>query len=391
MRAGRRDPRHREAAPRPAVALAGRCSDGRVHLGLDFRLDLPLELRVDPRVPVVGADRDRHDRFPARPGPPAEGDRPGAQDALTGEEVGVAGRHEQGPGLDPRHRLAGVLWLLAQPVGHRVLVAVVGPVQHPHRHQPLHVGHAVPAGDHQPGGEPVLHRQGRSVHLVGDQHVVGEGVGEGEGPLVVLLDAPLEAVVRAGEGHVDGVAGRCRVTEQGHQRHAGPVGGAHGAREPRLADGPGGQLGTSVAGALHGDPHRAGGHGAQRVEVELDRPLDAAVDAQPPHRRVDRRDVVVAQHVVQSRRRELVAHRLGRHGVVAPGQLQLLEADALTGLGHPGRLHLPGRHCHGTTSALMNVRAARQRGEGPLEGSSGTVQQLGRRSRHVATHLRWTP
>ena len=55
---------------------------------------------------------------------------------------------------------------------------------------------------------------------------------------------------------------------------------------------------------------------------------DRAADLEPEGRRVDERDVVVDEQVVQPDRGDRPAQRLERHRVVARGEPELVEADA---------------------------------------------------------------
>ena len=57
--------------------------------------------------------------------------------------------------------------------------------------------------------------------------------------------------------------------------------------------------------------------------------LDEPVDLEPPGLRVDRRNVVMDQEIVEPYRRHVESERLERHPVVAGGELELLDADSL--------------------------------------------------------------
>ena len=84
-----------------------------------------------------------------------------------------------------------------------------------------------------------------------------------------------------------------------------------------------------------GDGH--GRRAPQLVERQHHRTLHRAADLEPPRRRVDRRDVVVDEQVVQADRRDRPAQRLQRHPGVARSELQLLGGDA-PGRGHGDRI-----------------------------------------------------
>ena len=117
---------------------------------------------------------------------------------------------------------------------------------------------------------------------------------------VVLLDASFDAVVGTGEAHVDGSGRGPGLVQHAGQRSPRPLRGADRLAEPRLADRPGMQPGAAVAGAFHRDPDRPPRKGAQRVEVQGQFTVDVSADPQAPDRRIDQRDVVVHQQVVQS-------------------------------------------------------------------------------------------
>ena len=97
---GRRLERCAEPAPRPAVLLRP-------------------EVGVRPRSAVVGADLDAHHGSPPGPGPPREVTGPGRRMRTRVMKSGSPGRHQQRPGLDPRHGLAGLAAALPDPVGSR--------------------------------------------------------------------------------------------------------------------------------------------------------------------------------------------------------------------------------------------------------------------------------
>ena len=77
---------------------------------------------------------------------------------------------------------------------------------------------------------------------------------------------------------------------------------------------------------------------AQLIEGEFERLVDETGDGERPvlGRRLG--DVVVRQQIVQAQRRDVVAHRLERHTVVAGGQAELVEPDAFVWLGDSARL-----------------------------------------------------
>ena len=67
------------------------------------------------------------------------------------------------------------------------------------------------------------------------------------------------------------------------------------------------------------------------VQGQAQRRGNEPTDLQPPGVRIDVRDVVVREQVVQADRSDVVAERFQRHPVVASGELDLLDAE----VGHP--------------------------------------------------------
>ncbi len=323
--------------------------------------DVRVQRGVGPRPPGVGADLDAGDRRPAGPRPPLQSHGAGPHDAGTRHEVGKARGHEQRAGSDAGDRLAGIVGVLAQPVRDRLLEAAERFGDQVYADQPLDVGHAVPAGHHQADRVAVLRRQRCAVHGIGQQHVGTEGLGHRQAALVVLLDTALDAVVGAGEDHLDGGRVGTRDGEDFAERDASPFGGTHGFDQPRLADRARAQPGPAVAGAFQGDPHGARRHRLERVQVEIQRVGDEAAHAQPPGHRVQRRDVVVDEQVVQARRGQLVAQRLQWHAMVAGRQAQLVGADVLVGIGQPARGAEVVEHGSSSFGPLPVFRGARCR------------------------------
>ena len=237
--------------PEASVARArSRCSPGVAsHGALKARqAQRPCSLpspACDPGGGVVGAHLDPGHRCPARPGAATQHGRPGPQHPRAGHEVGEPGRLEQRARLDAGDRLADLVGLLAQSVG-AVLVPVEALGRDRDPAQPLHVAHAVPARDDDPHREAVLDRQRGAVHLVGHQHVGRHRLGQVQPALVVLLDPALDAVVGAGEDHVDRLVEQAGLGQQVAEADTGPVRRAHRAVQPGLAQRPRLQGGASV-------------------------------------------------------------------------------------------------------------------------------------------------
>jgi hypothetical protein len=170
----------------------------------------------------------------------------------------------------------------------------------------------------------VLGEQQSAVHGVGEHDLLAPRLVEGEAALVVLVLAALDTAIEPAEEHLDGAV-RARLLEQAAQRDAGPLRGPDGLQQPRLAERAGGEQRAAVACALERDGARDGGPRAQVVERQ--RELAAAADLQAPRRRIDDRDVVVDQQVVQPGGRDVVGECLEREAVVARGEAKLGGGD----------------------------------------------------------------
>ena len=90
-----------------------------------------------------------------------------------------------------------VVGVAHDPVRAGLLVALELVLDRGDRAEPLHVGHPVPAGHDQPHREAVLRKERRAVHLVREQDVVAERLGDAEAARVVVLAAALD---RRGRG-----------------------------------------------------------------------------------------------------------------------------------------------------------------------------------------------
>jgi len=258
-------------------------------------------------------------------------------DAGAGLEVGKTGRSQQCARPDPRHRLAVIVGVLSDPIGSGVLIPAERGVENRDPSEPLHLGHAVPAGHQQAQRGTVLRRERLAVHGVHEQHVVAERLVERQAALVVLLDPALDAVVSTSERHLDSVVMDACLTQQRRQRRARPVSRADRLVEPGLADRARSEPGPAVPGAFERD---AVGNARPRLdggEVERRWTLDVAIDPQPPGPGVEIWDVVVDQQVVQSHRCDVIAQRLQRHAVVARREPQFVEGNAFAAIGDPCR------------------------------------------------------
>ncbi len=201
----------------------------------------------------------------------------------------------------------------------------------------------------------MLRRERRPVQLVGEDAPGLDRLGEREASLVALLDLALDAVVEAGEDDVDGGGSRCSLVEQRRELDPAPQPGADGLGQPRLADRTGVEERPAVPRALHRHRELDRGTRAQLVEGEGERALHGAAELEPPARRVDERDVVVDQEVVEPDRRDRPAERFERHRVVPCRKAQLVEADP--GVGRDG--HAADRSAR--DDPLSTTRASRGR------------------------------
>ena len=263
----------------------------------------------------------------AGPGAARQGGRAGLDVAGPRHEVRHAGRDHQRARQHARDRLAGLAVRSVDPVPHRVLVAVERLLEDGDPRQPLHVLHPVPAGHHQPQREAVLGRQRSAVHLVREQRVAG--LADRERALVGLRYPALDAAVEGAEEKLDPRVLRARLLEQRSEWRACPFRRAHRLGEPRLAERARLQQCPAVAGALEGDRLLHARTLPKLVEGEAQGALHRAADHELEAVRVDRRDVVVDQEVVQARGRDRMPQGLEREAVVTRGQPQLGRRDAL--------------------------------------------------------------
>ena len=77
-----------------------------------------------------------------------------------------------------------------------------------------------------------------AVHLVREQDLVAQGIGDREAALVVVLDLLLDPAIGTGEHELHGLVERSGLLEQRPQWGPGPRGGADRLAEPRLRDRP---------------------------------------------------------------------------------------------------------------------------------------------------------
>ena len=174
----------------------------------------------------------------------------------------------------------------------------------------------------------VLRRQRLVVHRVHEQDVAPAHLGDRQGALVVLLDASFDAVVGAGEHDVDGVVGDTGVGEHVGERGAGPARRADGLVNHGWLTGRGVSRARPLPAHSNVTVCVTWGRPRRSCEVEGERSGHRAVDPQSVRLRVDGRDVVVDEHVVQPRRAHVVTQHLEREPVVAGGQAQLVDRHA---------------------------------------------------------------
>ena len=176
--------------------------------------------------------------------------------------------------------------------------------------------------------------QWNAVHLVREDRVTREQLGERHAPLVRLRLPTIDTAIEPGEENLDRVVLHARVSQHAGDGDPAPAGGADRLQQPRLAHDVRLDVRATVPGALHrhGDlPRRPS---AQLVERERELPVDQAADLETPRRRVDLGDVEVREEVVEPDGCDLPAERLERDPVVPRRKLELLQADpgaSLTG------------------------------------------------------------
>ena len=141
--------------------------------------------------------------------------------------------------------------------------------------------------------------------------------------------ATLHAAVEPGEQHLDGAVLHANFFQQRGDGDTAPARRPDSLEQPRLTDDMRLDVHSTVAGALHRHRDLHGRPRTQVVERQRLRPFHQAADVEAPRRRVDIRDVVVREEVVQADRRDVPAQRLERYSVVPRCELELLEADPL--------------------------------------------------------------
>ena len=227
------------------------------------------------------------------------------------------------------HALTRVVRVCLVAVGDGLLVALerLGDRRDPR--EPLDAGHAVPAGDEQAHRGAVLRLERPAVHLVGEQHLGAQRLGEREAALVVVLDAALHAVVGAGE-HELGVRRPNARPAASTSRSGAPV---HSA-VPTASTSHGWLMGRGESRArplpAHSMRHGDGPRGRPSRSAQLQG--QAAGPRSPPISRRQARWSTsgmskCVEQVVQAGRRDVVAERLERHAAIARRELQLLGGE----------------------------------------------------------------
>ena len=262
----------------------------------------------------------------AGPGAALEDTRARVEVPRAGRKLRSPRRRHQRARQHPAERLSLLVLGLLQSVRMRLLVAGERLPGHADLGQPLHVRHPVPAGHEQPQREPVLRRQRHTVQVVGEQRATG--IVEREPALEALLLPGLHAAVEAREDDVR--PARPGLVEERPERDAAPAARADRLLQPGLRDDVRLEQRAPVARALHRRDELAGLARAQLVQRQRERPLDVAAELEPPPIRIDERDVVVGEQVVEPDRSDVVAKRLERHSVIPRSELQLFQADLHT-------------------------------------------------------------
>ena len=134
-----------------------------------------------PGLAAVGTDVHLRDVLFTGPGNASQGVAAGGYD-LARRWVGDDGLDLQLGVVAVRHRTARLVHGHV-PLGHIEAFELV--VQDVDAHQPLHRVHAVPARHQQPQRKAVMQGQGLAVHLIGQQRVGMQGLGQGQAALAV--------------------------------------------------------------------------------------------------------------------------------------------------------------------------------------------------------------
>ena len=270
----------RRAPGRRAGGARRRASQGQVHRAQPHRPDAALQLGRRPAPPpstltstaVTGAQPDQ-----ARPSSsPARGDHPRAGHEVREPRAARAARAARSGSAArpprPAAAAAGTRCIWNPSNGSATTV--------------IPVSHLTWAMPYQPGttsrsGEPCCGGSGCAVHLVGEQDVVPQALRHRQAALVVLLDAAFDAVVGAGEDHLDRA-----VAHPGLPSTAASGVPVHSAVPTASTSqgwltGRGSSRGPPVAGALQRHPAGAPRPAPHRVQVQRQGRVDAAVDGQP--------------------------------------------------------------------------------------------------------------
>ena len=221
----------------------------------------------------------------------------------------------------------------------RLEVAGEGAVGDDDPGQPLHRGHAVPAGHDGAGGEAMARGEVGPVHLRGEQDVL-QGLGQGEAAGEVDLAGRLVRLALVGpfEDDFGGPRLHAGPLQQRGQGHPGPLGIADSARLPEQPLGPGGEHHPAVAGAFEHGGDGPRGERPQLVEADLERALHGPLDLQPPGRRGQLGDGEVGADVelvgggeeaVEARKRGFEVPWLGLADDERPGRRRLRRGRGL--------------------------------------------------------------
>ena len=176
----------------------------------------------------------------------------------------------------------------------------------------------------------MLRRKRLAVDLVREERVAVEKLVDRQAPLVRLLLLAVDAAIEAGEERFDRAIPDTRLLEQ----RARPL----TPRQRAVPTASRSQGWLTTCGSTCTRPFPA--HSIVTATSTAGRARRSSSESEsgrstrPPtssrhDRRVDVRDVVVREEVVEPDRRDVPAERLERHAVVAGSELELLEADPL--------------------------------------------------------------
>src|SRR5579859_5802861 len=229
---------------------------------------------------AANAELDVRDRRRSGPGDAADGQRAACDPCAR---LGLRNQ-----GADPlerywlAHRPAALLALNDVPL--RLEMASERPVDDLDLGQPLDRRYRIPAGNDQSQGIAVLHRQGFTVHGIGQQRPRIPRIGERQAAFEVdRAGFRLQrSRVGAPKQHLPRTRLDAGAFQDFHQRHACPLGRAYRSQLPLFTLNRRVQQRATVARALQCGDERLRAQAAHAAQAETQRPLDDSAHAEPP-------------------------------------------------------------------------------------------------------------